>query len=197
MSTMTVHLNPDLRAALIEQGWSGDEQGPRLLLVGSQFANKKHRHVHLEVRATSKVRLYVHPNVRHRVPTCKAQTIDVTNCNWAKSLTRWMSLTCLALQEVWHDEDAVKACRDLRLRRRDETLAAILEPIGVSPKEFETIARVDWAWVSDDEVSAHTPEVNGVMVQGLFGPSTTDWDGATRVRKVARLFTFLQQEGWR
>jgi hypothetical protein len=196
MSTMTVHLNPDLRAALIEQGWDGDEQGPRLLLVGSKFGNKKHRHLQLEVRDAGKVRLYIHPSVRGSADL-KAQTIDVTNRNWAKSLARWVSLACFTLQDVWQKEDAQKACRDLRQRRRAETLAAILEPIGVSPEEFGTIAKVDWGWVTDDEIPTHTPELHGVTVQDLFGQPTTDWDGATRVRKVARLFTFLQQEGWR
>ena len=196
MSTMTVHLNPDLRAALIDQGWSGDEQGPRLLLVGSQFANKRHRHVHLEVRDAGKVRLYIHPSVRISADL-KAQTIDVTNRNWAKSLARWVSLACFTLQDLWQKEDAQKACKELLERRRAETMAAILEPIGVSLEEFKTLAKVSWGWVTDDEVPARAPEVDYVTVGDLFGPSTTYWDGATRVRKVARLFTFLQQEGWR
>lgn len=194
---MTTHLSPNLRDVLIEQGWDGDEQGPRLLLVGSRYGNKKHRHLYLEVRGADKVRLYIHPNVRARVPGCKAQTIDLARPNWAKSLTRWVSLACLALQDWWHEEDAQKARENLKERRREETLAALLEPVGVTPEEFETIANVQWHWVSDEDIPTETPQISGVRLETLWGRPSIDWSGVTRVRKVARLLTFLQQEGWR
>lgn len=196
---MTTHLSPNLRDALIEQGWDGDEQCPSLLLVGFRYGNKRHRHLYLEVRGADKVRLYIHPNVRARVPGFKAQTIDLARPNWAKSLTRWVSLACLALQDWWHEEDAQKARENLKERRRRETLAALVEPIGVTVEEFQTIAKMEWAWMSDEAIPTQTPEVSDLRLsrEGVWGPPTNGWDGATRVRKVARLLTFLMQEGWR
>jgi len=193
----TITLNPDLRSALIEQGWDGDEQGPRLLIVGSRYGNKKYRHLYFETLSANKVRLYIHPNVRARVPTLKAQTINATQRNWAKSLTRWVSVACFTLQEVWQKEDDQKARDNLRERRRQETLAALLEPVGVTPEEFDTIAKVDWNWMNEDDILTDTPAVTGVTVRSIWGPATVDWDGVTRVRKTARLLTFLMQEGWR
>ena len=194
---MTVHLSPNLRDVLIEQGWDGDEQGPRLLLVGARYGNKKHRHLYLEVRGADKVRLYIHPNVRARVPGFKAQTIDLARPNWAKSLTRWVSLACFALQEVWQKEDDDKSRENLKERRRQETLAALLEPVGITPEEFGTIANVQWSWMNDDDIPTKTPEISGVRLETLWGRPSIDWNGATRVRKAARLLTFLMQEGWR
>lgn len=194
---MTVHLSPNLRSALIDQGWDYDEQGPLKLLIGARFENKKHRHLCFEILDADKVRLYVHINVRARVPTLKAQTINLARPNWAKSLTRWVSVACFALQEVWQKEDDQKAREQLKERRRHETLAALLEPVGVTPEEFDAIAKVDWGWMNDDDIATKAPEVNGVSVRGIWGPPTVDWDGVTRVRKTARLLTFLMQEGWR
>ena len=196
---MTVHLNPNLRDALIDQGWDGDEQGPRLLLVGARYGNKKHRHLYLEVRGADKVRLYIHLNVSARVPTLKAQTINIARRNWSKSLTRWVSLACLALQDVWQREDDQKARENLLERRRRETLAALVEPIGVTVEEFETIAKMEWEWINESDIPTKTPVVAELRLarDGVWGPPTVDWDGATRVRKTARLLTFLMQEGWR
>ncbi len=195
----TTILNPDLRDALIEQGWDGDEQGPRLLLVGSRYGNKKHRHLYFELLGADKVRLYIHPNIRACVPTLKAQTIDAARRNWAKSLTRWVSLACFSLQELWQKEDDQKAREQLKHRRRENTLYEVLESSGVTEEEFATIAKVDWEWMSDDDIPTKAPEVTGLTLQrdGLWGKPTVDWDGATRVRKTARLLTFLMQEGWR
>lgn len=192
-----VHINPDLRSALIDQGWDGNEQGPLKLLTGSRFGNKKHRHLYFELLGADKVRLYIHPNVRARVPGFKAQTIDTARPNWAKSLTRWVSAACFTLQEVWQREDDEKALKQLKDRRRQETLAAILEPTGVTSEELATIANVQWLWVSDEEVRSETPKVARVDIETLWGPPCTHWDGATKVRKTARLLTFLMQEGWR
>lgn len=191
-----VHLNPDLRSALIDQGWDGNEQGPLKLLTGSRFGNKKHRHLYFELLGADKVRLYIHPNVRARVPTLKAQTIDTARRNWAKSLTRWVSAACFALQEVWQKEDDQKVLEQLKERRRRETLAAILEPTGVTPEELKTIARVQWEWQNDDDIPVKAPEIGRVAIETIGTASSNNWDGPTKVRKVARLFTFLQQEGW-
>ena len=194
-----VHLNPDLRSALIDQGWDGNEQGPLKLLTGARFENKKHRHLCFEILGADKVRLYVHVNVRARVPTLKAQTINLARPNWAKSLTRWVSVACFTLQEVWQKEDDQKARENLKERRRRETLAALVEPIGVTVQEFETIAKIEWEWVNDDDIPTKAPEVSSLYLSrdGVWGKPTVDWDGATRVRKTARLLTFLMQEGWR
>ena len=196
---MTTHLSPNLRDALIEQGWEGDEMGQYTLLIGARFENKKHRHLCFEMRGADKVRLYVHIAVRARVPGFKAQTIDLARPNWAKSLTRWVSLACFTLQEVWQREDDQKARENLKERRRRETLAALVEPIGVTVEEFETIARMEWAWMSDDDIPTQMPEVSSLRLtaQGVWGSPTHDWDGPTKVRKTARLLTFLMQEGWR
>jgi hypothetical protein len=191
-----VHINPDLRSALIDQGWDGNEQGPLKLLTGSRFGNKRHRHLYFELLGADKVRLYVHLSVRDRVLAMKAQTINIARRNWAKSLTRWVSVACLALQDVWQKEDNEKALNELRERRRRETLAAILEPTGVTPEELKTIARVQWEWQNDDDVPVKAPEIGRVSIETIGTASSNNWDGPTKVRKVARLFTFLQQEGW-
>lgn len=192
----TTTLNPDLRSALIEQGWGGIEMGPHLLIIGALYGNKKHRHLYLEVLGADKVRLYIHLDVRARVPTLKAQTINTARRNWAKSLTRWVSVACFALQEVWQKEDDQKARENLKERRRQETLAAILEPTGVTPEELKTIARVQWEWQNDDDIPVKAPEISRVSIETIGTASSNNWDGPTKVRKVARLFTFLQQEGW-
>lgn len=194
---MTAHLSPILRDALIEQGWGGIEMGPHLLLVGSRYENRKHRHLYFELLGADKVRLYLHPNVRARVPGFKAQTIDTARPNWAKSVTRWVSSACFSLQEIWQKEDDQKALEKLKERRRQETLAAILEPTGVTPEELATVANVQWLWMSDREIRSETPTIARVDIETLWGPPCTHWDGATKVRKTARLLTFLMQEGWR
>lgn len=191
---MTAHLSPNLRDALIEQGWDGDEQGPRLLLVGSRYGNKKHRHLYLEVRGADKVRLYIHPNVARRVPTVRAQTIDATRPKFGRSLTRWVSLACFALAEVWAQEDEEKALLKVKETRRTEALTEMLDGTGFTAEEFLTRARVSWAWISDEEIRTKTPTVDGAGVRQM---SPGDWDGRTHVRKIANLLTFLQQEGWR
>lgn len=195
----TTTLNPDLRSALIEQGWGGIEMGPHLLIIGALYGNKKHRHLYLEVLGADKVRLYIHLDVRACVPTLKAQTINTARRNWSKSLTRWVSLACLALQDVWEREDNQNALEELKERRRREMLAALVEPIGVTVEEFETLAKIDWEWINDSDIPTKAPEIAGLRLNkdGVWGPPTANWDGATRVRKAARLLTFLMQEEWR
>lgn len=186
-------LSPNLRAALIEQGWQGDSE-PSLVLKGGRYNNQRHRHLSLEVLGPDVVRLYIHPNVARRVPTVRAQTINATRPNFHRSLTRWVSLACFALAEVWAQEDEETALLKVKEARRTEALTEMLDGTGFSAEEFLTRARVSWAWMSDEDIRTKTPRVDAASVREM---SPGDWDGPTHVRKVANLLTFLQQEGWR
>lgn len=186
-------LSPNLRAALIEQGWQGDSE-PGLVLNGARIANQRHRHLSLEVRGPDSVRLYIHPNVARRVPTVRAQTINATRPNFRRSLTRWVSLACFALAEVWAAEDETKALLKVKEDRRTEALTEMLEGTGFTAEEFTNLARVSWAWINDGDIRTKTPTVDAASVREMHHG---DWDGPTHVRKVANLLTFLQQEGWK
>lgn len=183
-------LLPDLRTALTEQGWDGDN----ICLIKARVANQRHRHLYLEVLRDNAVRLYIHPNVARRVPTVKAQTIDANRPKFGRSLTRWVSLACFALAEVWAEEDEQKALLKVKETRRTEALTEMLDGTGFTAEEFVSRARVSWAWMSDGDIRTKTPTVDGASVREM---SAGDWDGRTSVRKVANLLTFLQQEGWR
>jgi len=191
-----MHIQPNLCAALIEQGWDGaSEPG---LVSTARVKNRRHRHLSLEVLGPDAVRLYIHPNGYNsaRRVGVRSQTINATRPNFRRSLTRWVSSACFALAEVWAQEDEEKALLKVRETRRTEILTEMLDGTGFTADEFSALARVEWAWLSDEEIRTETPRVDRADLHDMI-TSADNWDGRTRVRKLANLLTFLQQEGWR
>lgn len=195
---MTASLSPQLCVGLAEEGWNLDEIKAHGLLIGSRYGNKKHRHLYLEIRGPGKVSLYIHVSVRSTDIKLKAQTISADKPGWRKSLTRWVSLACLALQERWASEDEAKALEATKERRRLEMITSLVEPTGISTEEFLRFAEPSWEWASDEEIRTQPPVLNGLRVERFFDPKKTlAWNPPTKVAKAARLLTFLEQEGWR